>query len=608
MIINYAVNSSVGRVRKENQDNYFLNGEIKKKEVANDSAYGKSEEMLQVFAVCDGMGGEQGGETAAYIAVDTMAGFDRKTLWNKWKQYICKANQAICNFADENSIHSGTTFAGLFIQGNRFISVNVGDSRVYRIKSDGIEQLSKDHTEFQMLVDSGRLKKSDFAHTNTHNHLTQHLGIDPEELIIEPYTKAGNVKASDEYFLLCSDGLYGSMEDEQITEIVVDKKLSLLKRCDKLVEIALKQGSRDNVTAMLVHYEEINQDKDEYLVEDCEEEEPTQQVEGFKDVNDITDKIGLVSEKTENSSTANKNGRDSVKKEEKKDISENLSTSAKTEKVTASEPDKSGKRKWMLFGGLAGLVLLCLVGIMGRSIFNSGNPYVKNVVGLTAEEATHILEGDGFRVKCVESYDDHVVESFIIDQSVTEGERLRKNSLITLSVSIGPEPIPLPDVVNEEYDKAKEILEEYGWIVVVEKGYDDNVAKDHIINTIPSAGVPVIRGKGITLTVCKGPEHIEIPDLSSLSTQKASEKLKKLGLKVNKTVKEEYDNEIEEEKVIRTDPDVGEIVDRGEKVTMIVSKGPEPIPTETTVQSTYEEDDEPTGESSVSQSGWRMKN
>ena len=247
----YAVCTTVGRVRKENQDNFYLNGITKPVHVQEIALEGTSEEKYQLFAVCDGMGGETDGEIAAYVAVEFLKKNPAETFSDEWQNYLLDVNDAICDYQENNECSTGTTFAGVHINDDKLQAINLGDSRIYYIQDNKMIQLSKDHTEFQELVDAGVLKPEDFSNSVTHNYLTQSLGVDLEEELLEPYVSKQISMADGDMILICSDGLYGTVSNDEMTEILSGNE-SIALKSQKLVDLAEKNGSTDNITALII--------------------------------------------------------------------------------------------------------------------------------------------------------------------------------------------------------------------------------------------------------------------------------------------------------------------------------------------------------------------
>lgn len=250
----YAVYTTEGRIRKQNQDNFYLNGLIKPLQEKRAWEQNEVEQREQIFAVCDGMGGQDSGEVAAMLAIETLKSYPPKQF-PEWEPYVSKANMRICRYQQKHGLQMGTTFAGIYLCDKQMWGLNIGDSRILRIRDGSLEQLSKDHTEFQAMVEAGILQKKDFAKSQARNRLTQYLGIPPEELLIEPHKIGPETVQSGDFYMICSDGLHGSVQEEEILRIVENTQ-TVAEKVKQMAAIAEDQGSRDNITAMLIYISE----------------------------------------------------------------------------------------------------------------------------------------------------------------------------------------------------------------------------------------------------------------------------------------------------------------------------------------------------------------
>lgn len=252
-IIKGACKSVIGNLRQNNEDNYYFNGKILPEK--NNGTQGilitqfKNDENI-TCSVFDGMGGEENGERASFLATNTLKEYIEENTGFSWKQYIEIANEKICVEMQENK-HMGTTMATVVFTENKVYICNVGDSRIYGIKEGKIEQLSEDHTE-------AKLQERLNIQSNHKARLTQHLGIRKDELVIVPYT---NEYQYEEYnkFLLCSDGLTDMLTDCEIQSIL-STNISVDQIVNKLVEEALNKGGIDNTTVIVL---EIEKQKEE---------------------------------------------------------------------------------------------------------------------------------------------------------------------------------------------------------------------------------------------------------------------------------------------------------------------------------------------------------
>lgn len=258
MLVEYSVISVKGNYRDNNQDNFFADSLVRKNEEEDVCFSGTVSRMIQGYAVFDGMGGEKDGEIASFIAASTLKDYSDSDFLQKWNDYLKTANRKICDHRKEKEVHAGTTFAGVFLSKNQFLAANIGDSRIYKYNSHEIRRISYDDTEFQLLLNRGEVTEQDFFSSKARNHLTQHLGLFADEIRIHPHSICGTVQKGMR-FLLCSDGLYSVSDDSELLNIVTSDD-DMEHICHTLVENALNKGSRDNITVMLLHVLEIDED------------------------------------------------------------------------------------------------------------------------------------------------------------------------------------------------------------------------------------------------------------------------------------------------------------------------------------------------------------
>ncbi len=258
-----------GLVRTNNEDNYYLNGELLDEDKADNyiQSYVSKDGPEHIFAVCDGMGGQALGEKASHTAVKLLEKIhswiaennDKKDMevLIKWlNNYVLKTNEYIFNMSLESGSRMGTTFACLLVYEKKAVVLNLGDSRVYIIRNGELKQLSCDHTEAERLVRLGILTRESAKNHKSKNLLSRHFGISPEEGIIEAEISDVIDLEPGDLFLICSDGLTNMLEDSHIKEIIVNKN-GLSHACDELVEAALKKGGMDNITSLLVSIESV---------------------------------------------------------------------------------------------------------------------------------------------------------------------------------------------------------------------------------------------------------------------------------------------------------------------------------------------------------------
>lgn len=267
----YKISSSVcedkGKVRNNNEDNFYLNGvHLNRTNREYGNVFGDIDRNnINVYAVFDGMGGEELGEEASLIAAEVTKKIHYKINQNPSSNVneeiissIDEANTLICNKIRENGKKRiGVTYASLVIKEDSAQIYNVGDSRVYLLRNNQLHQISIDDTTVQRLINIGMITEEK-AKTHPDRHkLTQHLGIFNHEMIIEPHISKCIKVLDGDKFLLCSDGLTDMVEDSDIEQILNGSNNSK-DISQALVDKALENGGKDNVTAMVVCVEREN--------------------------------------------------------------------------------------------------------------------------------------------------------------------------------------------------------------------------------------------------------------------------------------------------------------------------------------------------------------
>ncbi len=234
--------TDTGLVRQENQD-AFATGEI--------TGY-------TVAVVCDGMGGTLGGQIASRLAVEQFHGEMEKALkpdmsgeqlLQAMAYSVSQANESVRDAAQKDADYRnmGTTLVGVVARDDLAVICNVGDSRAYHITRHGIEQVSRDHSLVESMVENGELTPEEARRHPNRNLITRALGPD-KEIQADGFTvpwKQG------EFILLCSDGLVNTVSDQEILFEVIHS--GDLEHClDRLLHMSMDRGAPDNITAILL--------------------------------------------------------------------------------------------------------------------------------------------------------------------------------------------------------------------------------------------------------------------------------------------------------------------------------------------------------------------
>lgn len=234
-----AVATDVGCVRSANQDRAVVEPRF--------------------CAVADGMGGHQGGEVAAQMAIETL----RRTLGETQpsgellREAVREANHAVWerSLGDDQLRGMGTTLTVLALVGEdgheHLALANVGDSRAYLWRTGTLSQVTADHSLVQDLVRAGRITESQAAEHPGRHILTRALGVD-SHVDVDMW----NFQPMDgDRFLLCSDGLVNEVDDTQIARILLDYPQAE-QAARALVDAAKVSGGNDNITVVIVDIEE----------------------------------------------------------------------------------------------------------------------------------------------------------------------------------------------------------------------------------------------------------------------------------------------------------------------------------------------------------------
>jgi len=254
MKITYKAVSDVGRKRKGNEDSLFVNPE------------------QHLFVVADGMGGHAAGEIASKVAVESinefvcLTGGDEEITWpfgldenisydgNRLKTAIRYANRKVLEATKEKSEYEGmaTTVAAVLVDGDTANLGHVGDSRVYLVRDGAITQLTSDHSWVNEQIQSGVISPDQARTHPLRNVVTRALGGKPDLQVDMQQHKA---KAGD-ILLLCSDGLTTMITDEDIARVVREAGGDVEKAAQALVASANAKGGEDNITVLLIRFDE----------------------------------------------------------------------------------------------------------------------------------------------------------------------------------------------------------------------------------------------------------------------------------------------------------------------------------------------------------------
>ena len=189
---------------------------------------------------------------------------------------------------------------------------------------------------------------------------------------------------------------------------------------------------------------------------------------------------------------------------------------------------------------------------------------VPSVVGHTAGDAQAILTQAGFAVSVDQQYNETIPSGVVVSTSPAGATKAPPESTIKLVVSKGPAPIPIPDVSNQSYAAAAQILSGKGFSPVAQNAYSDTVPVGQVIGTNPPAGTAVVPGTQIAVEVSQGPQPVAVPNVVGLSVEAASQQLSAVGLVPD------VQNYGPGKPVKSTSPAAGTMVKKGSTVTLVL--------------------------------------
>jgi protein phosphatase len=233
--------TDVGRHRTTNEDAFFRDDDMK------------------LYVVADGMGGHAAGEVASTEAVETVYGMVKRGILDSSIELTparaCRLLEGAIQAAtymlfamaelDREKSGMGTTISSALVVGDVLVTGQVGDSRIYQVRGDSAEQITEDHTLIAWQIKQGLISADEAKNSPHRNVITRAVG---NRDYVEVDTSVVALERGDR-FLLCSDGLHGYLELDEISEVA---QLGGEAAVEHFIELANRRGGRDNITAVLV--------------------------------------------------------------------------------------------------------------------------------------------------------------------------------------------------------------------------------------------------------------------------------------------------------------------------------------------------------------------
>ena len=235
--------TDMGGVRTQNQDSYYIDL--------------IPENKLSILVVCDGMGGAKAGNIASEMAVgayveelknELRPQMTAKQLEKAARRALESANEQVHDKSKSSSDYTGmgTTLVSCIVAGNTALSVNVGDSRAYLINDRGIEQITRDHSMVEELVERGEITREEAKKHPSKNLITRALGTGSR---VRGDFYPFKLKNGDN-ILLCSDGVSNILSDQELLYVVIHNE-EKETCCQRLINMVKERGAPDNATVVV---------------------------------------------------------------------------------------------------------------------------------------------------------------------------------------------------------------------------------------------------------------------------------------------------------------------------------------------------------------------
>ncbi len=240
--LRYAARSDIGLVRSSNQDSGYAGPHL--------------------VILCDGMGGPAGGDIASAVAIEHLVPLDADShqageLLGLLREAVQEAHTELVTLSASNPDLSGlgTTCIAIMRSGNKLAMIHVGDSRAYLLRDGELTQVTTDHTFVEYLVETGRLTREQARRHPQRSVLLRVLGDAEGDVQLDESIREA---VPGDRWLLCSDGLSGPVTGETIAEVLSGVE-DPGQAADQLIDLALRAGGPDNVTAVIVDVVEDEQ-------------------------------------------------------------------------------------------------------------------------------------------------------------------------------------------------------------------------------------------------------------------------------------------------------------------------------------------------------------
>ena len=240
------------------------------------------------------------------------------------------------------------------------------------------------------------------------------------------------------------------------------------------------------------------------------------------------------------------------------------------ERAWEEEEDRRRRRRWII----AAILVAAVAALVAYAMTRPGTVIVPSVTGIPEPTASERLEADGLDVD-INPIPNPNPRDTVLEQDPIAGQKVDEGSTVTLTVSSGPAIVTVPDVTGLTEKKAAAALEVEGLIAQPGFGFSDTVPEGRVVRTDPAAGTKVQSGQNVAVTISRGSNKVEVPDVVGLDDQQALQELSDAELGGNVV---QRDDPAPAGQVVGQSPGPGRLVKRGSPVTIFVSSGAIAVP------------------------------
>ena len=241
-------------------------------------------------------------------------------------------------------------------------------------------------------------------------------------------------------------------------------------------------------------------------------------------------------------------------------------------------PDQPKSKKKAIIGVVVAIVAIAAIAIGCFFAFGGEKVDVPDLMGMTSEEAQVAIEEAGFQVGEINNvYDDEAEPGTVVGQNPSPNTQANKGSKINIDVSQGTEEVDVPDLYNLTLEEARKSIVDAGLSVgETSKDYSDDIEEGRVMKQTPEAKSKAPKGSKVDLVISQGSKNANVPDVEGLSEEAARAKIEREGF-VMVIGERKYSDTVAADCVISQSPTSGSSLEKGGKITVVISRGEEPV-------------------------------